>query len=306
MHNIRLVTKHLHAWAQQNYCDYRFLELSLTKDGQDHFLDAHRNGWRMYHHIDHAQTLEELHSTPQARELGYMLGLFHRVMTDVDHRLLQEVLPDLHNSQKYLEQYDRIIARWTPSGRRETACVEAIKRYRQLAANFAAAGDAFTCQVVHGDPKVSNFLFTQRLDRVISLIDLDTVQAGLLLHDLGDGLRSCCNQAGEEQCDPASTHFSVPAFRWFLEGYGQIAAPLLGAADRQWLPMAPLVISFELGVRFFIDYLSGNRYFKTTRKGHNLDRALVQFSLTDSIEAQQGPLQAAVSALFPITGDERD
>jgi hypothetical protein len=44
-------------------------------------------------------------------------------------------------------------------------------------------------------------------------------------------------------------------------------------------------MTFELGVRFFTDYLAGNVYFKVKHAQHNLQRALVQFKLTESIEA---------------------
>ncbi|MHC5718323.1 MAG: aminoglycoside phosphotransferase, partial [Nostoc sp.] len=47
------------------------------------------------------------------------------------------------------------------------------------------------------------------------------------------------------------------------------------------------LISFELGLRFFADYLAGNVYFKVKYPEHNLARAIVQFKLTESIESQE-------------------
>jgi hypothetical protein len=47
------------------------------------------------------------------------------------------------------------------------------------------------------------------------------------------------------------------------------------------------LIAFELGLRFFTDYLEGNVYFKVRHPKHNLIRALVQFKLTESIESQE-------------------
>jgi len=38
-------------------------------------------------------------------------------------------------------------------------------------------------------------------------------------------------------------------------------------------------------------------YFRTTRPGHNLARALVQFRLTESIEEQAAALEAIVARL---------
>jgi hypothetical protein len=53
-------------------------------------------------------------------------------------------------------------------------------------------------------------------------------------------------------------------------------------------------LGFELGLRFFTDYLAGNVYFKVQYPEHNLARALVQFALTQSIEAQAQPIQAMI------------
>ena len=56
-------------------------------------------------------------------------------------------------------------------------------------------------------------------------------------------------------------------------------------------------IAFELGLRFFTDYLAGNVYFKARHPEHNLARALVQFKLTESIEAQETAIGAIIRDL---------
>jgi hypothetical protein len=50
-------------------------------------------------------------------------------------------------------------------------------------------------------------------------------------------------------------------------------------------------------LRFFTDYLAGNVYFKVRHAEHNLARALVQFKLTESIEAQETSLRAIIRDL---------
>ena len=50
-------------------------------------------------------------------------------------------------------------------------------------------------------------------------------------------------------------------------------------------------------MRFFTDHLRGNTYFKADRAGHNLDRALVQFALTASIEAQEYEIRQLLKRL---------
>ena len=67
--------------------------------------------------------------------------------------------------------------------------------------------------------------------------------------------------------------------------------------ELQLIPDAARLISFELGLRFFTDHLNGNVYFKAQHPEHNLQRALVQFRLTASIEAQMESLRRLVQRL---------
>ena len=57
------------------------------------------------------------------------------------------------------------------------------------------------------------------------------------------------------------------------------------------------LLAFELGLRFFTDYLAGNIYFKVKDPTHNLDRALVQFKLTESIEHQETVIRQIIEDL---------
>jgi hypothetical protein len=66
------------------------------------------------------------------------------------------------------------------------------------------------------------------------------------------------------------------------------ANDFLTDADRFYLYDSIRLITFELGLRFFADYIAGDVYFKTRYDGQNLNRARVQFRLTESIEAREG------------------
>ena len=46
------------------------------------------------------------------------------------------------------------------------------------------------------------------------------------------------------------------------------------------------MMTYECGMRFLTDYLQNDVYFKTSRKGHNLDRARTQFKLVVDMESK--------------------
>ena len=161
----------------------------------------------------------------------------------------------------------------------------------------ARAQGRLSLSPVHGDPKVNNVLLDTATGKAVALVDLDTVKPGLVHYDIGDCLRSGCNPWGEETEQWEAVRFDPDLGRALLQGYLAGAGGFLSDHDYHYLFAAIRLIAFELGLRFFTDYLAGNVYFKASRPEHNLARALVQFKLTESIEAQEAAIRAFIRDL---------
>lgn len=260
--------------------------------------------WRLLTYVEGSVSHDVLPSPNHAAELGRALGGFHRLVHDLPCADLHDTLPGFHVTPGYLAAYDHLQASGEPAGAgfdrdAEAHCARFIAARRPLAAVLEEARAAGQLQLrpIHGDPKVNNVLFAAADGRAVALIDLDTVKPGLLHTDIGDALRSACNPAGEETDDLGSVRLELALARPLLAGYLELARPILSATDLAFIPVAARLLSFELGLRFYSDHLAGNRYFKCSRPGQNLARALVQFRLTESIEAQEGALMALVEEL---------
>jgi hypothetical protein len=128
-------------------------------------------------------------------------------------------------------------------------------------------------------------------------VDLDTVKPGLIHYDIGDCLRSGCNPLGEDAPDWEAVHFDPEIGAAILEGYLAEAQAFLTPADYAHLFNSIRLIAFELGLRFFSDHLAGDTYFKVKYPGHNLHRALVQFKLTESIEAYEADIRHIIEKM---------
>lgn len=294
MHNFRLVTEYM----KKNFGHKTFLDLQQNHQGNDFFLDPLGNGYRMCHYIENSITFEQLRAAEQGGAIGYHLGEFHLQFSSLDHDLFLDPLPDFHDIGSYLQYYDDTLASVSSLKPEEIQCANFIEDNRHIAFEFMTIRNHLTTSVTHGDPKISNFLFEKDSDRVLALIDLDTVKPGLLLHDLGDCLRSCCNVHGEEmQSSDHQVFFCTKAFTRVLQGYWQTAGHLLGAYDRDYLVQATRLLCFELGLRFFTDHLLQDRYFKTSHHGQNLSRARVQFLLMESINSNWSELEEIVESV---------
>jgi hypothetical protein len=133
--------------------------------------------------------------------------------------------------------------------------------------------------------------------QAIGIIDLDTVKPGLVHYDIGDCLRSGCNPLGEETKEWERVYFDAQMCDAMLKGYLSQASEFLTDDDYEYLFDGIRLIAFELGLRFFTDHLAGDVYFKVKHPNHNLDRALVQFKLTESIEAQEKSIRKMIQKL---------
>ncbi len=291
MANMRLLTAHL---AGHTACGLRFFHLGTSPQGVDSFVDRDGCSWRLLSYLDRTRTLQQVTNTDQAVAIGRMLGRFHSLCAELAPERFVDTLPGFHCTPRYLRPYGELRRQAESGSVPERQCAGMIEALRPLATILEDARPELCSQVVHGDPKVANFLFADHGDQAVSLIDLDTVQSGLLLHDLGDCLRSCCNPLGEEQASPEDTTFALDRFAAFLNGYGETGGPLLTKTDRELLADAATVISFELGLRFFVDHLQGDHYFKVRSSGQNLRRAQVQLALAASAQARRPALAALV------------
>jgi Ser/Thr protein kinase RdoA (MazF antagonist) len=150
-------------------------------------------------------------------------------------------------------------------------------------------------RIIHGDPKVSNVMIDKRTGLAVSIVDLDTVKPGLVLYDIGDSLRSCCNPLGEDPGVPEQVRFEPEFCRALLKGYFSASRDFLNEYESGFIYDSIRLLAFELGLRFFTDYLEGDVYFKVKDRQHNLRRALVQFRLVESIESQAQALRAIIS-----------
>jgi Ser/Thr protein kinase RdoA (MazF antagonist) len=256
--------------------------------------------WRMLTYVEGSRTVEVPESAEQARELGQALGTFHALIHDLPVAELADTLEGFHVTPLYLAQYREALAAYAGPVGPELRWAQAFVAQRQeLAAVLEQARESGELRLrpIHGDPKVNNVLLDTTSGAAIGLVDLDTVKPGLVQWDIGDCLRSACNPLGEETGDWRAVRFDLALAEALLAGYLEPARLFLEEADFTYLVPAIRLIAFELGLRFLADHLAGDVYFRTSRPGHNLARALVQFRLAESIEAQQADLTELVARL---------
>ncbi|MDA8173562.1 MAG: aminoglycoside phosphotransferase family protein [Nitrospiraceae bacterium] len=297
MRNMRVCTEHIKGKNNSTSSRLEVPGVVLTTDGLDYWVDDEGGFWRALTMIEGAQSFNIIQNETHARQAGYALGLFHRLLSDLPPGKLADTLPGFHITPGYLAHYERALAIHKGAVPPEAAwCMDFIAARKELAnvLENAKGQGRLPVRVMHGDPKINNILVNPQTFRAISVIDLDTVKPGLVHYDIGDCLRSGCNPIGEETADVDSVYFHTGYCRAILEGYLDAGREFLTSGDFEFIYPCVRLIAFELGLRFFTDYLEGNVYFKANSPGHNLKRALVQFRLTESIEHQEADIRQIV------------
>lgn len=298
MENVRLVTEHVHQRLEDEaHLSDRIWQLPRIipdHEGNDYVLDGDGDYWRAISLIASATSYDHIQSLEHAHEAGFVLGQFERLISDIPAASLHDTLEGYHVTPQYLEELDRALADEQGQARLRSSteaerCFRFIEERRAWCSVLEDAVERGELQLrpVHGDPKISNIMIDDATGKGTCIVDLDTVKPGLVHYDFGDCLRSACNPAGEEARDLGSAFFDTDLCQAIVRGYAKYAREFLTEADRCYLFDSIRLIAFELGLRFFADFIAGDRYFKVRYEGQNLNRARVQFQLCESIETRE-------------------
>lgn len=302
MQNMRAFTEHMRRRAHEEALAHRWEMPRVIPScgGQDFYVDAEGNFWRALSYVQGARSFDTIQDSAHAREVGYALGTFQYLISDLPIHRLADTLEGFHITPRYLQSFDRVLSQ---NGFKSSAevkhCLTLVEKRRGFTAVLEEARTRgwLRLRPVHGDPKVNNVMIESSSGRAISLVDLDTVKPGLIHYDVGDCMRSGCNPLGEETENWEAVRFDLDIGAAILEGYLTQARHFLTEADYRYLFDSIRLLTFELGIRFLTDHLAGNIYFKVKHPEHNLQRALVQFKLTESIETHETDIRNIIQSM---------
>jgi hypothetical protein len=297
MENVQRVTTHLAAkLAGQPEVSRRVLTLIPASDGRVWHLDGEGNCWRVYIFIEHARTYDLVESPAQAYQAAGAFGQFQKLLADLPAPRLHDTIPDFHHTPKRLMALETAVeADIANRSKLAKAEIEFAMHHRAITGALLAA--KLPERVTHNDTKFNNVMLDDATGEGICVIDLDTVMPGLALYDFGDMVRTTTSPTQEDERDLSKVTMQFPMFEALARGYLSSAVEFLAPAEKKFLPFAGKLITFEIGLRFLTDFLSGDVYFKVHRDSHNLDRCRTQFKLAESVEQQEEKMNQLVEKI---------
>ena len=287
MENINKVTTHIQRKIKASGGNPQRGTLTLipTISGKLYHLDKDEEFWTVCEFIKDSITYEKVDSTDIAYAGGKGVGQFQSQLVDFSEPLT-DILPGFHNMRFRFQQWDNVISK-DPVGRcaslqKEIGWIED-RRDEMMSFWKLVETGIIPQRVVHNDTKISNVLFDKN-GEVLCMIDLDTVLYNTVLTDFGDAIRSYTNTGLEDEKDLTKVKFDIKRFDAFARGYLEEAGNFLIKEELEYLPFAAQYITFEQVLRFLMDYLDGDNYYKIHYPEHNLIRSKAQFKLLTDME----------------------
>ena len=290
MRNIYGVTSHLKKLGVET------LTVVPTKNGGLYLKDDEKY-YRVYEFIENTVTYQSAEDIKMFACSGEAFGKFQNYLASYDASTLVETIPRFHDTPKRFADFKKSLE--------EDKCGRAkdcLKEIEYVLSNENTYGTvindlksgALPLRVTHNDTKLNNVLMDAKTNKARAVIDLDTVMAGSMLYDFGDSIRfgACTNK--EDESDLTKVIFDKERFKAYAKGYCSAVKTSITEREKELLPYGAYLMTIECGMRFLADYLNGDVYFKTTRKGQNLDRCRTQISLASQIYDKIPELQEIV------------
>ena len=298
MNNISRVTKHLRKkYAKRKDSSRRTLTVVPTRDGKEYFKDVNGKYWRCYLYVERTLSYDILESADQAYKAARAFAEFQRLLCDLPGPKLHETITDFHNTPVRMQAFDRAVAENSENRLKDVADeIAFVNQFRPCVSRLVDLGreGKIPERIIHNDAKLNNVMLDDITNEGICVVDLDTVMPGFSLYDFGDLIRTSISPAAEDEADLSQVSIRMDVFeatvRGFIEGY----QGKLNDTEIENLTFSGILITFENGLRFLTDYLSGDVYFKTRYPEHNLVRARNQFKLVREMLEHQEELQRIV------------
>jgi hypothetical protein len=265
------------------------LTLIPTIGNKTFYIDSNGDYWRSYCFIENAATYDIIEDEKTAYNAAKAFGEFQKSLTALSPKKLNITIPNFHNTPKRYEAFETAVTADTVNKAKdvkdEINFVLNHKKYASRLFNLHKNGK-LPERICHYDTKLNNVMIDDNTKEGICVIDLDTVMPGFTAFDFGDLIRTGTSPAAEDELDTSKVFMQMNMFTSIANGYLSSAESFLTKTEKDNLVFGGLLITLENALRFLMDHIQGDVYYKIHRDNHNLDRCRTQIALVKSIETQ--------------------
>ena len=254
-----------------------------SADGRPFCRDAEGGLWRAYRYVE-GTTVARFENVDQARSAARACARLVARLADLPGPALVEPIPGFHAFDARLARFRRAVAADGRGRLRECGDeVDAVETASSLVGELAAARAAglLPVRTVHNDAKAENVVFDGDQGRRRARPRHRGSGHGAVRRRRPRPLRR--HHRFREDDDPSAIRVRADIVAAIIDGYMDAVPGLLTDGERDLLPLAGPLMTFEAALRFLTDHLEGDVYFRTDRPGQNLSRARAQLTLLDRL-----------------------
>ncbi|MBE6644079.1 MAG: aminoglycoside phosphotransferase family protein [Ruminococcaceae bacterium] len=273
------------------------LNVIKTKNDKNYYLSPEGEYWRMLRFVENSISFDKVENPEQFYDSAVAFGNFQYLLRDYPADTLYETIVNFHNTPDRIRLFEEAL-RADVCGRAKDVKdeIEFVLSRREFASTLENAHKEgrLPLRVTHNDTKLNNILFDKTTGKAICIVDLDTIMPGYSVTDFGDSIRFGATTALEDEVDLSKVNFDISLYELYVKGFIEGTRGGLLQSELELLPIGAMMMAYECGTRFLTDYLSGDTYFRTSRQGHNLDRARNQFKLLSDMEKRLDEMREIV------------
>ncbi len=289
MDNIQKVCLHIKKKVEKAGGDPQREAMTIVPatDGKLYFLDEEDEYWAVCLFIDDTIAYSAAETPKLAYAGGKGIGKFQSLVSDLNEPLTN-ILPGFHDIRFRFKQWDTVLAN-DPANRKKEVSEEIgwieSRRNEMLKFYELVENGTIPTRISHNDTKINNILFDKK-GEVLCVIDLDTVLSSTVLNDFGDAMRFYTNTGLEDDTNLERVSMDIEIYKAFAKGYLEETKSFLTEKEIDYLAFSAKYITYEQVLRFLMDYIDGDNYYKTKSTEHNLIRTRAQYKLLQSMEEQ--------------------
>ena len=271
LENIILIKK----WLKNTNYSYDF-----PSPLQNQYLNFDNKLLRLLPYVKNSKSINKVSKIIEVEEAVKCMSEFYNYLEDFPIEKLNVTIPNFHSGAQKILAFNQAHKNSSEIRKKNAEpLILEIERNLKILDEWDEVCKKLPKRVVHYDAKINNFLFEKKTNKVIALIDLDTLMPGCVLSDIGDMIRTYSNTLGEESKDISKVTCNKNIVAAILNGFKDS----LTIMETKYLNFGGLAITFMQSVRFLTDYLNDDIYYKTNYENQNLVRANNQFKLYQSL-----------------------
>ena len=247
---------------------------------QNQYLNFENKIYRLLPFVKNSKSINKVSKISEVKEAAKCVREFYRCLQDFPIEKLNVTIPNFHSGEHKIMAFNNALKNSNELRKKNAEpLILELEGNLKILIKWDEVCRILPKRVIHYDAKINNFLFKKNTNKVIALIDLDTLMPGCVLSDVGDMIRTYSNPMGEESKDISNVICNKNIVAAIING----VKDSLTLKETEYLNFGGLAITFMQSVRFLSDYLNDDIYYKTNYENQNLVRANNQYQLFVSL-----------------------